>query len=99
MSLLVPLATERRYIERINNIDVLLNYCMIRKPNPYGDRFTYYKLIIGSISSFYLKINYHFYHYFPTTILSIHPDLMWSKYHTYPNGNCLYVITKRTGSI
>lgn len=88
------LSTERWITERCYDQEIILNYCRLRKPSPWGDRFLTFKLTIGGVSELNICINHHKYDYFPCSPIELTPDLTWTTFRTFKNGDRLLVITK-----
>lgn len=88
------LSTEKWITERNFDCQIILNYCRVRKPSPWGDRFITYKLTIGRVSELNIIINNHRYDFSPCSPIYLTPDLTWATFKTLHNGNQLQVITK-----
>jgi len=85
---------EKWIIQKKNNIEIVMNYCRVITPHPWGDRFQTYKLEIGRVSSNYLIVNRISYNYFSTSPIELPPGLGWTLFKKLSDGKSVCVIIK-----
>ena len=85
---------ENWIIQKIDTTEIVLNYCRVIKPNPWGARIQTYKLEFGRVSECFLVINRICYNYFETSPIELPPGLGWTLYKKLSDGKSICVIVK-----
>jgi len=90
---------EEKWIEqKINDIEIVLNYCRVITHYPKGIRAQTYKLDNGKVSKNYLVINHICYNYSSTPPVVLPPGLEWKIFINLSNERFVQVITKNLES-
>ena len=90
------LSTEKLTIREINGLHVIINYCVVVKPSPWGAKLTFYEHKQGRISELFIKTKNVEYHYFECDPFFVTNPLSLTKVQTFLNGDELKLITTVT---